>query len=384
MKDYLTPCRVTLETVGPVFIGNGKEYNKKEYISRGADSIAIVDPEKLYQVLKNCGKDQAFEDYLLDSSDRRELGKWLIDAKINMKMVTPTVRYQLAKSDVQVEKGKNMNVLSCIKDPYGLPYVPGSSLKGMLRTTPLADEILKSDYTEERDQMEKSLRAAKSGRNVLQREIDRIESGYFRTLNLNENSPSDSVNDWMSGIIVSDSAPLSTNDLVLCQKLDHHVNQRPLNTGRALPILRECIKPRTRITFSLTINRQRSRVNAEQIQEAVQKFSEEYSKRFVRKFWEKAPIQQNHVFLGGGTGFLSKTVLYELFEGESAVRMAVEIFKKTRIPEAHHHSQDNELGIAPHMWKLTKYRGNVYQMGECVFQIEDLTKAKEEADVGNA
>jgi CRISPR-associated protein Csm5 len=254
----------------------------------------------------------------------------------------------------------------------------------MLRTILLADEILKSDYTEERDQMEKSLRAAKSGRNVLQREIDRIESGYFRTLNLNENSPSDSVNDWMSGIIVSDSAPLSTNDLVLCQKLDHHVNQRPLNTGRALPILRECIKPRTRITFSLTINRQRSRVNAEQIQEAVQKFSEEYSKRFVRKCWEKAPIQQNHVFLGGGTGFLTKTVLYELFEGESAVRMAVEIFKKTRIPEAHHHSQDNELGIAPHMWKLTKYRGNVYQMGECVFRIEDLTKAKEEADAGNA
>lgn len=34
--------------------------------------------------------------------------------------------------------------MTCITDPYGNPYIPGSSLKGMLRTLLLGRDILQN------------------------------------------------------------------------------------------------------------------------------------------------------------------------------------------------------------------------------------------------
>ena len=41
----------------------------------------------------------------------------------------------------KILKGETIEVLSFVKDSYNLPYVPGSSLKGMLRTILLENDI---------------------------------------------------------------------------------------------------------------------------------------------------------------------------------------------------------------------------------------------------
>ena len=55
-------------------------------------------------------------------------------------------KYVLDTADAYIEKferGQNtvQNILEYIKDGYGVPYVPGSSVKGMLKTALLCYEI---------------------------------------------------------------------------------------------------------------------------------------------------------------------------------------------------------------------------------------------------
>ena len=68
--------QITLETVGPVFIGSGNKLSKKSYIFSDKNHIEMVDLEKMYQFLKNKGLESKYEQYLM-SRDTMKLGDWL-------------------------------------------------------------------------------------------------------------------------------------------------------------------------------------------------------------------------------------------------------------------------------------------------------------------
>ena len=50
------------------------------------------------------------------------------------------------------KKKVNCRSMTCVTDPYGNPYVPGSSLKGMLRTILLSKDIAQDQIKYKRDQ----------------------------------------------------------------------------------------------------------------------------------------------------------------------------------------------------------------------------------------
>lgn len=130
------------------------------------------------------------------------------------------MKYTMDAGDIQREKGR-MQIMACIKDPYGNPYIPGSSIKGMLRTILLCAELMKQEkkYDIDRENIVLNLRQENVKRKqVLARDIKNIECKTFHTLNRPDQKETDAVNDNMSGIIISDSEPLSCNDLILCQK----------------------------------------------------------------------------------------------------------------------------------------------------------------------
>lgn len=88
-------------------------------------------------------------------------------------------------------------------------------------------------------------------------------------------------------------------------------------------------------------------------------------------------------FLGGGSGYASKTAVYPLFDGEDSeqtVRIVQQIMvntttfdKKTR-RNLHKHEDDLRLyGISPHTIKCTYYHDQLLQMGLCQLdKIEEL------------
>ena len=70
------------------------------------------------------------------------------------------------------------------------------------------------------------------------------------------------------------------------------------------------------------------------------------------------------IWLGGGCGFLSKTIIYPLFR-EDAVKVIDGIYRNTlgKNYQIHQHTKDMSLQLAPHVCKCTRYNGELYDMG---------------------
>ena len=203
--------------------------------------------------------------------------------------------------------------------------------------------------------------------NVLKRNISDIENQVFCTLNRPKSKPQDAVNDWMSGVIVSDSEPLSMRDVAVCQKWDQHVK----GTEKTVNLMRECIRPGTVIHCQLTIDETISPLTGEKLMEAMKVFYQRYEKAFQQHFSYQsvAPISDATVFLGGGSGFVSKTIIYDLFEQKEGVWVTKDIFRKTKVSWKHKHDKDIGFGVSPHVLKCTKLNGKKYMMGQCELKL---------------
>lgn len=370
MRDYQRKYSVTLTVRGPVHIGSGQELKKKEYIF-AENKVYIPDIARMYADMKRKGLGDAFERYLLDDS-QVSLDTWLKKNHIGKIEYLKWIRYSLDCGDTIWEKGRTANIACCIKDAYGLPYIPGSSLKGMLRTILLAYEIKRrpEQFSAVKNDIVKG--AGYGGRKgCLRKEAEEIETIAFRKLKRDPGDRANVLNDVMAGFIVGDSQPLGLETLVLAQKVDMGVEKIP----KALPILRECIKPGTKITFPLTIDTALCPYLKEDIQQAIMYFGKVYNQTFRSSFTKNALTKGNYVWLGGGSGFATKTVVYPLFGKEKGVRTINTILKTTLSQKVffdHKHGEDLRKGVSPHILKVTRYAGKLYEMGLCSFDIEEI------------
>ena len=251
-----------------------------------------------------------------------------------------------------------------------MPYVPGSTLKGMFRTALIADEIQKCPEKYERTGREIQSASAEraSRKQCLARETKRLEQQIFYTLNRDEKKPANAVNDNLSGLHVGDSQPISVDQLTLSQKIDVTLD----GTEKPLNVLRETLIPGTEICFDVSIDTTICPYQMEDIIEALNIFQNICNRYFYARFhWEAK--EKNTVWLGGGCGFLSKTVLYPLL-GSNAVKVVDNVFKNTlgKNYVVHKHTKDLQLKLAPHVCKCTKYQGKLYHMGMGRIEFEEI------------
>lgn len=370
MREYLRTYQVVMRTVGPVFVGSGKDIKKKEYVWMGdRNQVGIPDMQKLYREVVKRKKQSAFEEYFLGFSNKN-LTDWLVAQNFGTgRELRPFLKYALDYDDgIRDRRRRNeikeLEVKECVKDAYGNPYIPGSTLKGMLRTILLGADIL--DHPEKYEGVRDRLKAnadRNAKRNLyLKDDTQKIEQIFYRVLEKDPKNPGSAVNDALQGLVVSDSAPLPVNRLALCQKVDLFIDGKE----RYIPILRECIKPGTDITFTVTVDTSVCDVTKESFYAAMKTFITCYYNRFSAKFkqWIEVP-NVRQVFCGGGCGFVSKTIIYPMYGKQERVEMAQKIFEKTKVPAEHKHCLDSKIGISPHTLKCTVYQGKRYQMGLC-------------------
>ena len=86
MKNPCREYKMSLETIGPVFVGDGKTIDKKSYIYTDAKHIEIIDLEKMYNLLQKKGHEADYEKYLL-SRDRNNLKEWLAKYNVSQKEI---------------------------------------------------------------------------------------------------------------------------------------------------------------------------------------------------------------------------------------------------------------------------------------------------------
>ena len=144
MKSPLKVFDIELTVRGPLFVGSGQELKKKEYIKlRGTNKVVIPKLGKMYKDLCDMGKQREYEKYML-TDNKTSLGDWIQNQRIPDKYIDSWKDYELHAGDAIIDKGKTLQIMTCVKDAYGNPYIPGSSLKGMLRTILLIQDICKN------------------------------------------------------------------------------------------------------------------------------------------------------------------------------------------------------------------------------------------------
>lgn len=363
MERKLKTYQIHLNVKGPVFIGDGNEIQKKEYVFLNRNTIGVVDGVKLYSLAKKMHLEKDFERFMVEDT-REDLKHWCMRNHISDKELKDCMKYTENVGDRSEEKGR-LQIKTCTTDPYGNPYIPGSSLKGMLRTILLSREIIQNEekYISDIRQIRKDLGVEKINRRILNKNIAKIEKKAFCSFKCM--GEEDVESDIMSGIIISDSEPLSRNDIILCQKWEQHTD----GTYKTLNLLRECLKPGTVIKSTLTIDETLCNAKVEDILDAVQLFYGQYYQVFQKKFPRNDRGKSNTVFLGGGSGFVSKTVIYSLFSEKEGIEIVKNIFDRTNVPKIHKHYKDTRMGVSPHILKCTRYQGREYMMGQCEINI---------------
>lgn len=363
MERKLKTYQLHLTVKGPVFIGDGNEIQKKEYVFLNKNTIGVVDGAKIYALAKKMHLQREFEKFMIEDT-REDLKHWCLRNHVSVIDLKSCMKYVENVGDRSEEKGK-LQIMTCITDPYGNPYVPGSSIKGMLRTILLSRDIIRNKEKYESDirQMRKDLEIQRPSRRILSSNITKIEKKAFCTSRYVNDEEAEI--DVMSGIIISDSEPLSRDDVILCQKWEQHTD----GTYKTLNLLRECLKPETVIKCTLTIDETLCNIKIEDILEAIQLFYDRYYEVFQKKFPRTDRGKTNTVFLGGGSGFVSKTTIYSLFSPKEGVEIVKNIFDKTGVPKIHQHYKDTRMGVSPHILKCTRYQGKEYMMGQCELNI---------------
>lgn len=365
MMSHMETYTMELRTCGPLFIGAGYGYGKKEVIyDLRNKKVHIPDMKKMYVFLQKKNLMKQYEQFMLGRE--KDFSYWLFENRIGIKEYMPWISYTLDGKESDLGNSQVKEIASFVKDPYGLPYVPGSSLKGAIRTILLGSEILenkRSDREYQKSASEIVNAQFIRRKNYLNREMKNLEAKVFYTRKQDIKNRLNAVNDVMSGIRISDSLPLHKEDLILCQKIDV---TKDGETNR-LPILRECIRPDTKITFKLTIDKTITSITVEQLRKAIAQFLNCYNRSFDNLFSNSDNYEDNVIYLGGGSGFVSKTILYPLL-GNNATKEVSRIIDNTLSPSGkkqHKHWLDSKKGVSPHMIKKTIYGNSLMSFGAC-------------------
>lgn len=374
MNNYLKSYDATITALSPIHVGSGNLLLKKEYIfDKQKNVVMVLNPAKFYDVMVKMRMEKQFQDFMFDST-QKDLSWWLRNNGIPYDKCMRAVDYILDSGDtIMYKKGsgafsvKGISVFS--RDAYNLPYVPGSSIKGMLRTALLSylisidgprfskihNRICNTNYATDYNR--------KPNKKFINHKTADIENVAFNTLAKSE-KPWDAVNSVMAGLRVSDSDVISNESLTLSQKIDLNLRDKELE----LPLLRESLKPGTEVRFRITIDTSVFPFTMEDILSALNMHNSLMNDYFYSKF-KRSNNDENIVWLGGGVGMPSKTVIEALCREKS---LDVDNVLGNKTYRMHKHYQDKDLGISPHVCKCTRYNGQLYNMGMGRFEATEI------------
>ena len=338
----------------PLFIGNGNRYTKKEYLhNRLNGKVSFFDTQKFFSFLVERNLVEKYTQFML--SGQSSLWEFLTrDCLIPDTDLKPLTRYQVAVGDTLELR----EIHAFQRDAYGRAYVPGSSVKGTLRTAWLLDAVLDD----------------RVGNHTLpppskNKKVAFPEEDYVNLLRLSQKQRSDAVNSIFRGIQISDSQPIPDKQMMLAGKVDSSTD----GGTHSINLCRECVAPSTHIRFRLTLDQSilKGRITKETLEHAIQRYDAYYQQTYGRKFTPPAGSvslpQQPYLILGGGAGFFSKSLAYPYLGEERGLHWTADLMMQ--MFRGHKHERDAENGISPHTMKYARFNGRFYPYGYCGVSI---------------
>ena len=358
-EGHLKTFDLTLVTKTPIFIGCGKSYTKKEYLfDPQRSTVSFLDEHAMFTYLAEHQLADAYEQYILGHMGR-DLQDFLLNiCKISRSQLQQWIKCQVNARDALDDNHTLKEIQRFIRSEHNQIYVPGSSIKGALRTTLLTAALLKSP-------------PKAPNPNLPFDKYVSFEDAYFHTLSLKRDrnqivQTGNPLNSIMQGIRISDSLPVLDSKLCLTRKIDEF----PDGTYNAINICRECIKPGTQIRCALTLDQSilRGEITEQTIVQSIADASAFYQRSVTAHYPQSCnDMNSKTILLGGGVGYQSKTVTNAYYGDQSmdvTMRILDAAFRK------HHHLQDRQEGISPRALKQTDFNNASYAYGVCEVSIQ--------------
>ena len=354
MKTEYRTFQFSLLAMAPIHIGNGEKYTSREFIYENG-YFYFPDMGKFYNRMVEKGYDQKFERFLQETKPNARNNRLISFLEDNRISDRNFGGYRIIETELETNnnylRGGALNQVSkFIRDPFGNPYIPGSSLKGAIRTILMNTNPDWNNENVVKDKKEnKSLIpwGAKKGQNY---------------------------DDLFNTIRVSDSKPFRNDSLILVQKWDHKANP---SLAKPLPLYREAIAPLTKINFTITTTTKEAGILMEELGQRAQAFYKEYKNFFLSDFPENKiqPNIQYPIYLGAGSGAWTKTIfkrakdiLQERYENSRTTRMVEKgVLKLTKAPM-------KSVKTTQATRKLIMNNESFYEMGKANFMIKEITK----------
>lgn len=244
---------VRLEVLTPVHVGSGDMVNALGYLREG-ETLYVVDPDRWNEWLGKQSAANRFVQWMermLQTTDPQQQRQFSLTRFVREELRQNNVEgvaSQVARYPIRMEECREPDPLRGfrvhLRDAYARAYLPGSSLKGALRTA-LIEELLSQD-----DQLEKALmeplQAVKptDDRRVLRRNLKRVWEEMEQSLLRGGQKKANF--DLLRFVLVSDSEPFA-HEQISVRLVRSEGTQRRTDTWV------EALRPgaSTRLTLSL-------------------------------------------------------------------------------------------------------------------------------------
>ena len=321
---------------------------------------------------------EKYESYLANFRDKQSLLEWLQMQGYDIDDVRTVITSE-AQATVNLmdnEKKKTLNDINRhIQQPDGSLYVPGSSIKGVFRTAILYSLLQKRQdikvkyWRQIQEKISSNYFKPYRDFNKL---ISDLENEFLHTLRLVDGNirSNNAVCSVMRGLQVSDTYASRNMQTAILQKVDGGFDKFGKASPKKLPIFRECMLPKAELFFDVKIEKAvMSTIGINTVDDLLkathsffaavtdllqQAFEKEYQEAFQG-------VAAGNMFLGGNTGFLSKTLLAMLAPDKDTAKNTIKVLLDKSF-KTHKHLLRDKV-IAPRTLKCTNYNGKLMLMG---------------------
>ena len=392
MRGQIVRQEYELTCVAPVHTGSGEKLRAFEYLyDRQKQEVYFLNESKWIALLAQEGLMDAFAEAIGHGAFRAQsLWEWLRAQGIKEGAIRALAlrRAQAATLTADQRAKKTLNDIVCqTAHTDGRPYIPGSTIKGALRTGLLYTAI-KRDPARFRPFWQRICAEKgnlKDRKKAWESTIKELETTALHTLALPGVKESAVLSCALRGLRVSDAALRGAAETVVLQKVD--ATTKPKRAGgneSRISLFRECIPAGRKLHFSITADLAMLRTagieTLDQVVVALRAYTADglrmqeaaFDGQFYRPLFAKA--READALLGGGTGFLTKTLVYALANSEVEARAFIaayldEVFAawnpRTRQKEPTHAHRQFDRTLSPRTLKRAVMGQDDWIMGLC-------------------
>lgn len=377
-KQFET-AKMCLKVVTPINISDGIVLGAKDYLyDSRRQKVFFLNLHQWHMFIYKHMLLEKYESYLANFRDKQSLLEWLQMQGYDIDDVRTVITSE-AQATVNLmdnEKKKTLNDINRhIQQPEGSLYVPGSSIKGVFRTAILYSLLQKRQdikvkyWRQIQEKISSNYFKPYRDFNKL---ISDLENEFLHTLRLVDGNirSNNAVCSAMRGLQVSDTYASRNMQTTILQKVDGGFDKFGKASPKKLPIFRECMLPKAELFFDVKIEKAvMSTIGINTVDDLLkathsffaavtdllqQAFEKEYQEAFQG-------VAAGNMFLGGNTGFLSKTLLAMLAPDKDTAKNTIKVLLDKSF-KTHKHLLRDKV-IAPRTLKCTNYNGKLMLMG---------------------